>query len=58
MFGKDVQQVRVIENIITNVLISEESALIRWNKYFEYLINAENESERQSAPHEVHWIFK
>lgn len=52
------QQVRVIENIITNVLISEERALIRWNKYFEYLIHAENESERQSAPHEVHWICK
>lgn len=52
------QQVRVIKNINTNVLMSEGSALIRWNKYFEYLINAENERERQSAPHEVHWICK
>ncbi|KAK3543292.1 hypothetical protein QTP70_014047, partial [Hemibagrus guttatus] len=43
--GKDVQQVRVIKDRDGRVLTSEESVQRRWKKYFEELMNEENERE-------------
>ncbi|KAK3543895.1 hypothetical protein QTP70_030268, partial [Hemibagrus guttatus] len=45
--GKDVQQVRVIKDRDGRVLTSEESVQRRWKKYFEELMNEENEREKR-----------
>ncbi|KAK3543979.1 hypothetical protein QTP70_032740, partial [Hemibagrus guttatus] len=45
--GKDVQQVRVIKDRDGKVLTSEESVQRRWKKYFEELMNEENEREKR-----------
>ncbi|KAK3511868.1 hypothetical protein QTP70_027470 [Hemibagrus guttatus] len=45
--GKDVQQVRVIEDRDGRVLTSEESVQRRWKEYFEELMNEENEREKR-----------
>ncbi|KAK3543987.1 hypothetical protein QTP70_032746, partial [Hemibagrus guttatus] len=45
--GKDVQQVRVIEDRNGRVLTSEESVQRRWKEYFEELMNEENEREKR-----------
>ena len=36
--GKDVQQVRVMKDEYSNVMVSLEAMLKRWKKYFEKLI--------------------
>lgn len=36
-------QVRVIKDVVVNVLTSEESVLRRWMEYSEKLMNKENE---------------
>ncbi|KAK3506979.1 hypothetical protein QTP70_033856 [Hemibagrus guttatus] len=45
--GKDVQQVRVIKDRDGRVFTSEESVQRRWKKYFEELMNEENEREKR-----------
>ncbi|KAK3559189.1 hypothetical protein QTP86_005183 [Hemibagrus guttatus] len=45
--GKDVQQVRVINDRDGRVLKSEESVQRRWKEYFEELMNEENEREKR-----------
>ncbi|KAK3549760.1 hypothetical protein QTP86_007759 [Hemibagrus guttatus] len=45
--GKDVQQVRVIKDRDGRVLTSEENVQRRWKKYFEELMNEENEREKR-----------
>ncbi|KAK3510058.1 hypothetical protein QTP70_026788, partial [Hemibagrus guttatus] len=49
--GKDVQQVRVINDRDGRVLTSEESVQRRWKEYFEELMNEENEREKR-----VEWV--
>ncbi|KAK3513743.1 hypothetical protein QTP70_028734, partial [Hemibagrus guttatus] len=51
--GKDVQQVRVIKDRDGRVLTSEESVQRRWKKYFEELMNEENEREKRVEGVEV-----
>ena len=45
--AKDVQQVRVIKDADGSVLIGEERVRERWKKYFEELMNTENDRERR-----------
>lgn len=42
------QQVRVVKERDGNVLTSGASLLRRWRKYFEQLMNEENERERRT----------
>ncbi|XP_061661528.1 uncharacterized protein LOC133492816 [Syngnathoides biaculeatus] len=61
--GKDVQQVRVIKDRDGNVLTGASSVLNRWKKYFEKLMNEENEregrvEEASVKDHEVAMITK
>ncbi|XP_065658149.1 uncharacterized protein LOC136082660 [Hydra vulgaris] len=51
--GHDVQQVRMIKDKNGNVLSSEESVLGRWKKYFEELMNQENDREGRLEETEV-----
>ena len=44
--GKDVQQVRLMKDENGNVLTNPEDVLERWKKYFEKLMNEENDRER------------
>ena len=43
--GKDVQHVGVIKDEKKNVMISSEAVLKRWKKYFEKMMNEENDRE-------------
>lgn len=45
--GKDVQQIRVMKDVDGSALISEKSVLRSLKGYFEELMNAEYERERQ-----------
>lgn len=45
--GKDVQQIRVMKDVDGSALISEKSVLRSLKDYFEELMNAENERERE-----------
>ncbi|XP_051780043.1 uncharacterized protein LOC127526921 [Erpetoichthys calabaricus] len=61
--GKDVQQVRVINDKDGNVLTSKENVLNRWKEYFERLMNEENERQKglddvEILNQEVQWISK
>ena len=45
--GKDVQQVRMIDDTDGKVMTDEESVLIVWKEYYKGLMNGENERERR-----------
>ena len=51
--GKDVQDVRVMKDENGNVMISSEAVLNKWKKYFEKLINEENDREQRTEEVEV-----
>ena len=51
--GKDVQHVRVIKNENGNVMVNLEAVLKRWKKYFEKLMNEENNREPRTEEPEV-----
>ena len=51
--GKDVQHVRVIKAENGNVMVNSEAVLIRWKKYFEKLMNEENNREPRTKEPEV-----
>ena len=51
--GKDVQYVRIMKDENGNVMISSEAVLNRWKKYFEKLINEENDREPRTEEVEV-----
>ena len=51
--GKDVQHVRVIKNQNGNVMVNSEAVLKRWKKYFEKLINEENNRDSRTEEAEV-----
>ena len=51
--GKDVYHVRVIKNKNGNVMVNSEAVLKRWKKYFEKLINEENNRELRTEEAEV-----
>ena len=44
--GKDVQQVRMMEDNDGNMMTDEESVLIIWKEYYKGLMNEENEREK------------
>ena len=48
-----VQHVRVIKNENGNVMVNSESVLKRWKKYFEKLINEENNRDLSTEEPEV-----
>ena len=55
--GKDVQHVRVIKDENGNVMVNSEAMLKRWKKYFEKLMNEEN--NRDPKTEEVlDWLTK
>ena len=55
--GKDVQHVRVIKDENGNVMINSEAMLKRWKKYFEKLMNEEN--NRDPRTEEIlNWLTK
>ena len=47
--GKDVQHVRVIKDENGNVMVNPEAVLKRWKKYFEKLMNEENNRGSRSG---------
>ena len=51
--GKDVQHVRVIKDENGNVMLNSEAVLKRWKKYFEKLMNEENNREPRTEEAEV-----
>ena len=51
--GKDVQHVRVLKDENGNVMVSSEAVLKRWKKYFEKLMNEENDREPRTEKAEV-----
>ena len=51
--GKDVQHVKVMKDEYGNVMVSSEAVLKRWKKYFEKLINKENDREPWTEEAEV-----
>ena len=51
--GKDVQRVRVIKDKNGNVMVSSEAVLKRWKKYFEKLMNEENNRDPRTEKTEV-----
>ena len=51
--GKDVQHVRVIKDKNSNVMINSEVVLKRWKKYFEKLMNEENNRAPRTEEAEV-----
>ena len=51
--GKDVQNVRVINDENGNVMVNSEAVLKRWKEYFEKLINEENNREPRTEEAEV-----
>ena len=51
--GKDVQHVRVIKDENGNVMVNSEAVLKRWKKYFEKLMNEENNREPRTEEAEV-----
>ena len=50
--GKDVQQVRMMEDKDGNMMSDEESVLIIWKEYYKGLMNEENERERSGNDEE------
>ena len=51
--GKDVQHVRVIKDENGNVMVNSEAVLKRWKKYFEKLMNEENNRDPRTEEAEV-----
>ena len=51
--GKDVQNVRVINDENGNVMVNSEAVLKRWKEYFEKLMNQENNREPRTEEAEV-----
>ena len=51
--GKDVQHMRVIKDENGNVMVSSEAVLKRWKKYFEKLMNEENNRDPRTEEAEV-----
>ena len=51
--GKDVQNVRVIKDENGNVIVNSEAVLKRWKKYFEKLMNEENNKEPRTEATEL-----
>ena len=51
--GKDVQHMRVIKDKNGNVMVNSESVLKRLKKYFEKLMNEENDREPRAEEAEV-----
>ena len=51
--GKDVQHVRVIKDENGNVMVNLEAVLKRWKKYFEKLMNEENNRDHRTEEAEV-----
>ena len=51
--GKDVQDVRVIKNENSNVMVNSEAVLKRWKVYFEKLMNEENNRDSRTEEAEV-----
>ena len=51
--GKDVQHVRVIKDENGNVMVNSEAVLKRWKKYFEKLMNEDNNREPRTEEAEV-----
>ena len=51
--GKDVQRKRVKKDENGNVMINSEAVLTRWKKYFEKLMNEENDKEAKTEEIEV-----
>ena len=51
--GKDVQHVRILKDENGNVMVSSEAVLKRWKKYFEKLMNEENDRETWTEKPEV-----
>ena len=50
---KDVQHLRVIKDENGNVMVSSEAVLKRWKKYFEKLMNEENNRDPRTEEAEV-----
>ena len=51
--GKDVQHMRVIKDENGNVMVNSEAVLKRWKKYFEKLMNEENNRDPRTEEAEV-----
>ena len=51
--GKDVQHVKIMKDEYGNVMVNPEAVLKRWKKYFEKLINEENDREPRTEEAEV-----
>ena len=51
--GKDVQHVRVMKDKNGNVMVNSEAVLKKWKKYFEKLINEENNRDPRTEEAEV-----
>ena len=51
--GKDVLHVRVIKDENDNVMVNSEAVLKRWKKYFEKLMNEENNRDPRTEEPEV-----
>ena len=51
--GKDIQHVRVIKDENGNVMVNSEAVLKRWKKYFEKLMNVENNRDSRTEEAEV-----
>ena len=51
--GKDVQHVRVIKDENGNVMVNSEAVLKRWKKYFDKLMNEENNRKPRTEEAEV-----
>ena len=53
---KDVQHVRVIKDENGNVMVNSEAVLKRWKKYFEKLMNEENNRDPRTGKQK--WLTK
>ena len=51
--GKEIQHVRVMKDKYDNVMVSLEAVSKRWKKYFEKLMNEENDREPRTEKAEV-----
>ena len=51
--GKDVQHVRVLKDENSIVMVSSEAVLKRWKKYFEKLMNKEDDRDPRREEAEV-----
>ena len=51
--GKNVQHVKVIKDENGNVMVNSEAVLKRWKKYFEKLMNEENNRDPRTEKAEV-----